>query len=298
MIISLHAKELITPIPDTISYDPVKAKLGKKLFSDPILSRDGTISCESCHHLGYNGADSTPVSRGVDGRKGDLNSPTVFNAVFNFSQFWDGRAKDLKEQAIGPILNPKEMDGNISEIVKRLRSDTFYRKAFYKIYHEKITINHITEVIAEFEKSLITPDSRFDRYLKGDTSALSEKEKEGYRLFKSFGCISCHNGVNLGGNLYQKIGIIQPFHPIHKYPGRYNVTKNEEDRYYLKVPSLRNIALTAPYLHDGSVKTLKQAIRVMIHYQLGRISREEDVKKIEKFLLTLTGKLPDFGEVK
>ncbi len=295
-ILPLFAKELITPIPETIPYDHAKAALGKKLFRDPILSRDGTISCESCHHLDYNGADATPVSTGVEGRKGDLNSPTVFNAVFNFSQFWDGRAKDLKEQAIGPILNPKEMDSNLTEVVKRLRSDTFYRRAFYRIYQKRITIDQVAEVIAEYEKSLITPDSRFDRFLKGDKEALSDEEKEGYKLFKSFGCISCHNGVNIGGNLYQKIGIIQPYHPLKEYAGRYNITKNEEDRYYLKVPSLRNVALTAPYLHDGSVKTLDQAIKIMIHYQLGRLSKDEDVAKIEKFLHTLTGRLPENGE--
>ncbi len=288
----LFAKTLITPIPEAIPYDHAKAALGKRLFSDPGLSSDGTISCESCHHLSYNGADSVPLSKGVKGRVGDRNAPTVFNALFNTAQFWDGRARNLKEQAAGPMHNPKEMDTDIPKMVQRLRLDPSYRKAFARLYADGVTFENVTDAIAEFEKSLTTPDSPFDRYLKGDQKALNATEKAGYALFRSFGCISCHNGVNIGGNLYQKLGVFEPY-PQHKRDlGRYEVTHKEKDRYFFKVPSLRNVARTAPYLHDGSVAELNETIALMLRYQLGREATREEIDKIAAFLRTLNGRLP------
>jgi cytochrome c peroxidase len=252
------ASDLITPIPQKIDYDSYKANLGKKLFFDTRLSKNDTISCASCHILEDGGDDNLPVSFGIDGKTGVRNSPTVFNAVYNYSQFWDGHAKSLAEQVQGPIHNPVEMGTSFQEIIPKLNQDKEYKTQFAKIYKDGITPQNIADAIAEFEKALTTPNSRFDKYLRGDKKALSKEEIEGYKLFKEYGCISCHNGVNMGGNLLQKIGVVKEF--IHEDFGLYNITKKEEDRYYFKVPSLRNVALTAPYFHDGRIPTLEKAV--------------------------------------
>jgi len=279
----------ITPLPLTIKTDPAKVKLGKELFFDPILSADGTISCASCHDL-FNGGDDGKVhSTGIKDKKGNINSPTVFNAVFNFSQFWDGRAKDLKEQAAGPIENPVEMGNNFENVIKTL-SKTDYKEKFNSIYKDGITKNNITDAIAEFEKTLITPDNPFDNYLRGDKKAITQKQKEGYELFISKGCISCHHGRNVGGNMYNKFGLLISIKDENL--GRYNVTKNEDDKQVFKVPTLRNIDQTSPYFHNGTVKTLKEAVYFMAKHQVGRAISEEEVDKIVSFLKSLSGKLP------
>lgn len=283
----------LRPIPEHAVYDKQKAHLGKKLFFDPILSRDGTVACVTCHLLPGNGAESTSVSTGVDGKKGGMNSPTVLNAVFNFVQFWDGRAKDLKEQAKGPILNPVEMDNSEENVLSVLNNQKEYKKSFYSIYKSELTFDQVVEVIAEFEKALITPNSRFDSYIKGNKSTLSDAEKEGYRLFKERGCISCHNGTNIGGTLYQKIGIFKLFNCGSEHLGRFNITKKEKDKYYFKVPTLRNISQTAPYMHGGKVKTLEEAVEIMYEYQLGILPDKEEVKAIVSFLKTLDGQSPE-----
>ncbi len=290
---NIVAKELITPLPQIIKYDKQKAALGKKLFSDPRLSRDNTTSCESCHFLTAGGADSKRFSIGVGNRVGILNAPTVFNSVFNFSQHWDGSAKNLKDQAHRALFNLNDLDINEVDSIKKLQKDSEYQMLFKNIYPDGITVYNITDAIAEFEKALITPNSKFDRYLRGESRALNEQEREGYMLFKSFGCISCHNGVNIGGNLYQKLGIIKPYPNNKNQFGRYNVTKKQSDKYYFKVPTLRNIELTAPYLHDGSAAKIEDVIKVMIEYQTGRISSKEDILNIKSFLLTLTGDRPE-----
>ena len=288
----LNADELIKPIPSHIDVNTKKVKLGKKLFFDTRLSQNDTIACVSCHNLYNGGADSTKVSFGVDGRAGNINSPTVFNSVYNIAQFWDGRSVDLKEQAKGPILNPVEMASNEKEVVKKLSLDFHYVKSFKELYKDGITLDNISDALAEFEKTLITPNSKFDLYLKGDNNILTKEEKDGYMLFKNLGCISCHNGINIGSNMFQKFGIFADNNNSHKNLGRFNVTKDEHDKYYFKVPTLRNIENTAPYFHDGSAATLKDAIKIMGYYQLGQKLSKEEIKKLTAFLHTLTGELP------
>jgi len=284
------ASDLITPIPQKIDYDSSKASLGKKLFFDTRLSKNDTISCANCHILEDGGDDNLPVSFGIDGKTGLRNSPTVFNAVYNYSQFWDGHAKSLAEQVQGPVHNPVEMGTNFKEIIPKLNQDKEYKTQFAKIYKDGITPQNIADVIAEFEKALTTPNSRFDKYLRGDKKALSKEEIEGYKLFKEYGCISCHNGVNMGGNLLQKIGVVKEF--IHEDFGLYNITKKEEDRYYFKVPSLRNVAITAPYFHDGRIPTLEKAVEKMMAHQVGFVLKEKEFENVIKFLKTLTGETP------
>jgi len=284
------AVELITPIPQIAIYDHQKATLGKKLFFDPRLSKNNTISCASCHDLENGGDNNLPVSFGIDGKTGTRNAPTVFNAVYNSSQLWDGSAKDLATQAKGPIHNPVEMGSNFNEIIQKLSKDKEYKALFSKIYKEGITPFAITDAIAEFEKALITPNSRFDKYLRGDKTALSKDELDGYRLFKTYGCVSCHNGVNIGGNLVQKIGAVKDFK--NSDFGLYNITKKEEDRNYFKVPSLRNVALTAPYFHDGRVSTLESAVGLMMKHQVGFVLEDKAFENVIKFLKTLTGEKP------
>ncbi len=283
--------EPIKPIPSEMKVNLKKAALGKKLFFDPILSKDGTISCASCHDLQNGGDDGLKFSFGINGQEGDINSPTVYNAVFNFRQFWDGRAKDLKEQARGPIENPVEMGHTLTAAVEVLNQNKIYFEDFNEVYADGITKDNIVDAIAEFEKVLITPNSPFDRYLKGDKEAIGQKAKEGYSLFKSKGCILCHHGINIGGNFYNKFGIYED--ADSKHLGRYSITKREEDKHVFKVPSLRNIALTAPYMHDGRVSTLNKAVELMTKYQLGRYMDPGDTEAIVVFLKSLTGELPE-----
>ncbi len=287
LYISIYA-ENITVIPQKIEFNKQKAFLGKKLFKDKGLSIDNTISCESCHNLKEGGDDSIATSIGINGQVGNLNAPTVLNAVFNISQFWDGRARNLEEQAIEPIENPIEMGHSFDILIKKLK-DTEYKKEFNKIYKDGISKKNIVNAIAEFEKTLITPNSRFDKFLSGQKDALTDFEKEGFYLFKNKGCISCHHGVNIGGNQYNKFGVIVEID--NKNLGRYNVTKNKEDEYYFKVPTLRNIVLTSPYFHDGRTSSLKEAVATMSMIQLGRPITEVELEKIVAFLETLTGEL-------
>eukprot|EP01029_Cantina_marsupialis_P006989 TRINITY_DN177098_c0_g1_i2.p1 TRINITY_DN177098_c0_g1~~TRINITY_DN177098_c0_g1_i2.p1 ORF type:complete len:302 (-),score=42.26 TRINITY_DN177098_c0_g1_i2:20-925(-) len=278
----------ITPIPQKLDYNLEKAKLGKKLFFDTRLSKDKTISCASCHDLKNGGDDGLQFSFGVNGKEGNVNAPTVLNSFFNFRQFWDGRAKDLKEQAAGPIENPIEMAHSFIDVIKELKK-TSYKTKFKELYSNGITKQNIVDALAEFEKTLITPNSRFDQYLLGDIGAISKYEKEGFELFKNKGCISCHHGVNIGGNHYNKFGAFSSIES--KSLGRYDITKNEVDKYYFKVPTLRNIELTSPYFHDGREYDLKKAVEIMALVQLGRPITEEEINKIVAFLKTLTGEL-------
>ncbi|MCK5293426.1 MAG: c-type cytochrome [Arcobacteraceae bacterium] len=286
----LIAQELITPIPYTPDYNHKKALLGKKLFFDVKLSRNNTIACANCHFLEDGGDDNLPVSFGIDGKKGTRNSPTVLNARYNSSQFWDGSGKDLQDQAKGPIHNPVEMGSNFKEVIFKLKKDKNYPKEFLSLYKDGITALNMTDAISEFEKTLTTPNAPFDKFLRGDKKALNKNELLGYKLFKEYGCISCHNGINIGGNLMQKIGIMENFETSDL--GRFNITKNEKDKFYFKVPTLRNIDLTAPYFHDGETKTLKNAVEQMIVYQVGYLLEDEEVENIVRFLKTLTGDTP------
>ena len=287
--------EPIQPLPVNVNLNPEKVKLGEKLFNEPRLSRNNSISCASCHKLQLGGTDQMTISLGIYGRPGTVNTPTVFNSGFNFKQFWDGRAETLFEQIDGPIHSSKEMDSNWPEIANKLKQLPEYVAMFKATYSGHLNSDTIKDAIATFERSLITPNSRFDRFLRGDKAALSIQEKEGYRRFKAYGCITCHQGINVGGNMFQGFGVFgNYFHDRGSETkadlGRYNVTGDERDRYVFKVPSLRNVSLTAPYFHDGSAQTLTEAVEIMGKYQLGRPLSEEDVDFIVRFLTTLTGK--------
>ena len=291
--ISARSKEPIQPIPISFDYDRAKIELGKKLFFEPRLSKSGWISCNSCHNLSTGGADNLPSSIGHKWLFGPINSPTVLNAKFNLAQFWDGRAKDLKEQAKGPIANPMEMASNHELAVSVLQSIPEYVQWFKEVYgNEKITIDNVADAIAAFEETLTTPNSRFDWWLKDYDDKISEFEKEGYDLFKAKGCINCHNGFGVGGNSFQKFGIAKPYDKDTQTLGRYNVTKEEKDKYVFKVPLLRNIELTAPYFHDASTWSLSEAVNIMAEYQLGITFTADETNKIVAFLQTLTGDQP------
>ncbi len=285
----LSSAEPITPIPLTIETDKEKVKLGEKLFFDTILSADNTISCASCHDLQNGGDDGLKFSFGIKGKEGDINSPTVYNAVYNFRQFWNGSAKDLAHQTWGPIENPVEMGNKFRKLIMTLQN-TPYKQEFEKIYSDGVTKENIGDAIAEYEKTLITPNAPFDKYLRGDKNAITQKQKDGYELFKTKGCIACHHGVNVGGNLYNKFGVMKKVKS--KRLGRYEVTGNEVDKYYFKVPSLRNIEKTAPYLHDGRYDKLEDVVKFMARYQLGRTISQSDVEKIISFLISLNGEIP------
>jgi cytochrome c peroxidase len=289
---SERSNELIQPIPTSNKVNQAKIELGKKLFFEPRLSKSGFLSCNSCHNLSTGGADNLPSSIGHKWQLGPINSPTVLNAKFNLAQFWDGRAKDLQEQAGGPIANPGEMASTHELAIKVLQSIPEYVSSFKTIYEaDKIDINQITDAIATFEETLVTPNSKFDQWLRGDDNAISGLEKTGYELFKTKGCITCHNGIGVGGGSYQKFGVVKPY-PDTKTLGRYNVTQKESDKYFFKVPLLRNIALTAPYFHDASTWDLSEAVNIMAEYQLGAKLLEDETQNIVAFLKTLTGEQP------
>ncbi|NLE47192.1 MAG: cytochrome-c peroxidase [Sandaracinaceae bacterium] len=280
-----------------VEVDEAKMQLGRKLYFDTRLSGDGTLTCASCHAFDKGGADGAKVSTGINGQLGPINSPTVLNSHLNFVQFWDGRAATLAEQALGPVENPVEMGAKWPEVVERLKQDEALVKEFAAFYEDGITKENVTDAIAEFERSLGTP-APFDRYLEGDEDAISDEAKRGLEVFVATGCTTCHSGEGLGGTMYQKMGLVQNYFELRGGEiteadlGRYNVTKNEADKHLFKVPLLRNIELTAPYFHDGSVDSLDEAVKIMAKVQLGRDLSDEDTKLIVAFLKTLTGELP------
>jgi len=287
-------QEPITPIPLKLDLDPRKVALGRLLFNDTRLSSDDTIACSHCHNLASGGVDGLPRSFGVGGQVGVINTPTVFNSGFNFRQFWDGRVASLEELIESPIINQFEMGSNWQQVIGKLKHDTDYPERFSAIYPDGLQPSHVSEVIAEFLRSLTTPNAKFDLYLRGDTQALDKDELAGYELFKNIGCISCHQGMNVGGNMYEKLGLFGDYFSqrgnIQQADyGRYNITKNEEHRFEFRVPSLRNVALTAPYFHDASADKLDKAVAIMGKYQLGIDLSKDEISKIVKFLDTLTG---------
>ncbi|AQR67686.1 cytochrome C biogenesis protein CcsA [Janthinobacterium sp. LM6] len=291
----LHAadKEPIQPITAAKVADPAMVELGKKLFFDPRLSRSGFISCNSCHNLSMGGTDNIKTSIGHNWQRGPINSPTVLNSSMNVAQFWDGRAKDLQEQAGGPIANPGEMAFTHELAIDVLASIPAYRAEFRQVFgQDKLTIEQVTRAIAAFEEVLVTPGSRFDQWLSGKKSALTKDELAGYQLFKSSGCIACHNGPAVGGNTFQKMGVVEPYKTAMTAEGRSAVTGKDADRFNFKVPTLRNVELTYPYFHDGEAATLTQAVDVMGRLQLGRTFTPDENGKLVAFLKTLTGKQP------
>ena len=268
-------------------------ELGKKLWFEPRLSKSNIISCNSCHNLATGGVDNLPSSIGHEWTIGPINSPTVFNAELNIAQFWNGRANNLQAQASGPIDNPKEMAFTHTLAVETLNSIPEYKSSFTKVFNsKKITINEVAMAIAEFEKTLRTPDSPFDLWLKGDNDALNEAEKKGYALFKEKGCTACHSGALVGGTMYQKMGLVTPYNTKNLDVGRAAVTGRDSDKFVFKVPTLRNIELTYPYFHDGAVWSLKEAVMIMADIQLGQRLSEEEANNITEFLHSLTGEQP------
>ncbi|MGD9897362.1 MAG: cytochrome-c peroxidase [Candidatus Methylacidiphilaceae bacterium] len=268
---------------------PEKVALGKSLYFERRLSKSSSISCSSCHDLAMAGADGLSTSLGYRWQLGPRNAPTVLNAALEFAQFWDGRAKDVEEQAQGPIVNPKEMAATKELVVQRLKSIPQYVDAFHKAFPEDkdpVSFENTAKAIAAFERTLLTP-SRFDQYIAGNSTILTEQEKKGLNTFVSVGCTTCHNGVDVGGGSFQKFGVIHKPNWL-KDLGRYEVTKNEADKYVFKVPSLRNVALTAPYFNDGSVWSLEEAVKTMAFAQLGRKLSDEEAKSIVAFLQALS----------
>lgn len=263
-----------------------RVELGKMLFFDPRLSKSGTLSCNSCHNLATGGADNTPTSIGHGWNIGPRNAPTVLNAALNVTQFWDGRAKDVEEQAGGPILNPGEMAETEKNVLEKLKSMGKYVYLFneaFKGEQNRLAYKNVAKAIAAYERTLITP-SKFDAYLKGDDDALDKNQKKGLKLFVEKGCVGCHNGVNIGGNSFQKFD-------YGTDEGRFTVTKNKLDKMVFRVPTLRNAALTAPYFHDGSVWDLQDAVKIMADKQLGLKLKSSEVRDIVAFLWSLNGEL-------
>ena len=291
-----RAAEPVRPIDRTLETDPAKVALGYALFHDTRLSVDNTVSCATCHALETAGVDNKQYSEGVDAQVGGVNAPTVYNAVYNFVQFWDGRAKTLADQAAGPPLNPIEMAStSFDEIIAKLEKDRKFATEFRKVYPDGLTEANITDAIEEFERTLITPDSRFDKWLRGDDQALTAEELAGYELFKEYDCATCHVGPNLGGLSYELMGLRRHYFEDRGLEltvednGRFKETQLERDRHRFKVPGLRNIEHTWPYYHDGTRLTLEDAVCDMGRYQSDVDLTQTEVDNITSFLKTLTG---------
>ncbi len=293
------AVQAVHPLPGALPIEVAKAKLGKRLYFDTRLSGDGTVSCASCHDLSKGGTDQLPVSVGIKGQKGGINSPTTFNAAFNVAQFWDGRAATLEAQAAGPPLNPIEMGANWEGIIAALSADQGFSAEFNAVYPQGLSEQTISHAIAEYERTLLTPNAPFDRFLRRETGAISDRAAHGWELFKSNGCHTCHVGKGFGGQSFEKIGRARDYFAERQTPkteaddGRYNVTKREADRHRFKVPLLRNIADTFPYYHDGSIKDLGTAVGSMARVQLDRDLNPDQIGAIVDFLNTLTGVYTD-----
>ena len=264
-------EEPITPIPQPPAADPLKLALGERLFNDSRLSGNGKLSCSSCHDLHTNGASG----RGLRHGSSPFDTLTVFNASLNFRLNWEGNFRSLAAQTVSSLENPVNLRTTVDEVARKLNADADVVRDFRAAYGRPPERDNVLDALVTFERSLLTPGSRFDRWLGGDASALSADELEGYRLFKSFGCISCHQGVNVGGNLFERQGVFRPL-----------VAGQPET---VRVPSLRNVAATAPYFHDGSAATLEVAVRRMAAAQLDRTLIDQQVTSLVAFLQTLTG---------
>jgi cytochrome c peroxidase len=284
--------EPIQPVPLTHGQDLARADLGRRLFNDVRLSANSRVSCASCHDLGKGGADGRQRSVGFSGLQTAVNAPTVLNAALNFRQFWNGRAGSLEEQVDTVVQNPVEMGSKWPDVIAKLAQDESMRRAFAASYKDGVTKANIQNAIATYERTLTTPNSRFDQYLRGDLRAISDQERSGYAKFKQYGCVACHQGVNVGGNMFQKFGVMGDYFagrtPTTADLGRFAVTGDPADKQVFKVPGLRNVALTAPYFHDGSAKTLEEAVDVMFRVQLGRTASREDKAAIVIFLKALS----------
>ena len=291
-----YAEEPIAPIPIEGIVNIKKAELGKELFFDTLLSKDNSTACASCHDVYHGGADSRVVSIGFAKKKGNIQAPTVLNAKYNFKQFWNGRANNLQEQADGPINNPAEHNMNPKMIEERVNASKAYKEKFKAAYSvSNIPYDLVLNAIVAFENALTTPNAKFDKFLRNEIP-LSKEEQEGYIIFKQSGCITCHNGINIGSNSFQKMGTFVEYESNTTYPDRSDIIKEEENKNVFKVPTLRNITLTAPYFHDGSTKTLKEAIIAMSKYNLGQKLSDSEIEKIIAFFRTLEGETPKILE--
>jgi len=292
---TLCAAEPIQPIEPVKEIKLAQVELGKKLFFDPRLSKSGFISCNSCHNLSMGGTDNLKTSIGDHWQQGPINAPTVLNSSMNIAQFWDGRAADLKAQAGGPIANPGEMGFTHKLAVDVLKSIPAYVIEFKLVFGtDEINIDQVTQAIAEFEKTLVTPNSHFDQWLLGNKDAIGPDALAGYKLFKESGCVACHNGPAVGGNSFQKMGVVEPYKAKSPAEGRVAVTGKDADRFMFKVPTLRNVEMTYPYFHDGGAQTLTEAVDIMGRLQLGKKFSEAENAQIVAFLKTLTGDQPSF----
>ncbi|MFZ5863718.1 MAG: cytochrome-c peroxidase [Nitrospirota bacterium] len=301
MDVTREANKYFKPLPETMAApkdNPTTAArvaLGKMLFFEPRLSKSNTISCNTCHNLATGGVDNLPTSMGHLAQFGPRNSPTVLNAGLQIAQFWDGRAATLEDQAKGPILNPLEMAmPDVDMVLSRIRTIPEYAERFQRAFpgeRDPVSYGNIAKAIAAFERTLVTP-SRFDDFLNGKADALTPTEQQGLLVVIQKGCVACHNGVGSGGGLYQKFGIRDRYEYSDDH-GRYTVTKNEQDKYFFKVPMWRNVTKTAPYFHDGSIWDLKEAIRIMGRLQLGTHLTDQEVEQIAAFLHSLEGRVPD-----
>lgn len=284
-------KEAATPSNDL---SEARINLGRQLYFENRISKGAKMSCNSCHVLDKYGQDNLPFSPGHEGKLGGRSSPSVYNAALHVAQFWDGRAPSVEEQAKGPVLNPVEMGMPSADFVVRvLKSMPGYVEAFKAAFpgeSDPVTYDNFGKAVGAFERKLLTP-SRWDAFLHGDKDALSAEEKKGFNTFAQTGCATCHNGAGVGGAMYQKLGLVKSW-PGLKDEGRSAVTKNEAEKAFFKVPSLRNITETAPYLHDGSVKELDQMVRKMADHQLGKQLTDEQTSSIIAFLKSLKGELP------
>jgi cytochrome c peroxidase len=286
--------ESIQPIPLERVLDSKKVLLGEKLFQEVRLSKDDRVSCLTCHEFNMGGADRRAHSLGVHSRVSEVNTPTIFNVQYNFRLNWNGKFETLTDHIEGLLTSPAGMDMSWDVLIQKLTQVPEYQRTFAQIYSDGLTSNNIKDVLVVYEESLDTPNSRFDRFLRGDKQALAPAEQEGYRLFKDYGCVSCHQGINVGGNLFQRFGVMGNYFAdrgniTQADLGRFNVTQDLADRFVFRVPSLRNVAQTAPYFHDGTAQTLEKAIVVMAQYQLGRSLPVEHINRLAEFLRTLTG---------
>ena len=300
-MIFAQSDEPINPLPTNLKFDQKKVALGSKLFRDPRFAKDNSVACISCHSFAHGGADPREVSIGAGGVKHIFNSPSVFNSGFNFRQQWTGGALSLEDLTDKVVKSPRVFATTWADVIGKLSKDDQLVKEFSAIYPTGITATNIQDALAVYQRSLITP-SRFDKYLLGDANAITNDEKKGYQRFKAYGCVGCHQGVNIGGNMFQRFGAMRDYFAdrvkdgkklTEADKGRFNITKSQDDMYIFKVPSLRNVEKTAPYFHNGSVATLEEAVDVMFRYQLGRTAPAEDKALIVKFLKSLSGEIKE-----
>lgn len=292
----LYVNGPIQPIPKVVAIDRDWLLLGKALFHSPLLSKDNSVSCASCHAVSLGGDDGFAVSTGVNNQKGSRNSPTVLNAVFNFRQFWDGRVPTLALQISGPIHNPVEMATNWPEVIGKLEQDPYFASVFNQLSSQGVSQQTIVKALVTYEESLVTPDSAIDQFLLGDENALTPRQKRGLDKFVNFGCATCHQGKNIGGNFYQKLGRIDAIpDKLSQDFGKFEFTKDPADKYVFKVPSLRNVADTAPYFHNGLVATLPEAVEIMAKTQLGMDISEQDIADIVALLSAFSAPVQDIS---